>query len=111
MYSWTIDVGNSVASATGQNMSRDKFGDKKLHRTLGLAGQDPEMFRANPEAIEAAVFFQSSAREETSRLPSKVAAQYRAEQFNERVFINGFEVKLTPGTSDHVGKTTVSSSV
>ena len=67
MYSWTIDVGNSVASATGQNMSREKFGDKKLHRTLGLAGQDPEMFRANPEAIEAAGFFQSSAREETSR--------------------------------------------
>ena len=25
------------------------------------------------------------------------------------MFINGFEVKLTPGTPDHVGRTTVSS--
>ena len=27
MYSWTIDVGRSVASALGQNMPREKFAD------------------------------------------------------------------------------------
>ena len=118
MYSWTIDVGRSRLRTQARTCPARNVGTRQetpsdpRTPSNALTGQDPEIFRANPEAIEAAGFLQWSACEETSRLPSKrVAAQYRAEQFNERVFISGFEVKLTPGTSDHVGRTTVSSSI
>ena len=60
MYSWTIDVGRSMASAPGQSMSREKYGETLSDpRTPSnaLTGQDPEIFRANPEAIEAPGFF------------------------------------------------------
>ena len=53
--------------------------------------------------IELAGLLPWSAREDTSRQPSKrAAALYRPERFNERVFINGFEVKPTTGTLNHM---------
>ena len=59
--------------------------------------------RASPEVIELAGLLPWSAREDTSRQPSKrAAALYRPERFNERVFINGFEVKPTTGTLNHM---------